>query len=98
MPLFIAALLGGLVSAAGSFVGRALIALGIGVVAFTGVSAALNVVRGQVIDAMNEAGPLLDILALLKVDVAITILFSAITARLVLNGLTGDTIKRWVIK
>ena len=37
MPVFIAALIGGLVSAAGSLVGRVLVSLGIGYVVFSGL-------------------------------------------------------------
>jgi len=40
----------------------------------------------------------LGIMATLQVDTAINIIFSALTARLVLNGLTSGAITRMVIK
>jgi hypothetical protein len=99
MPLFLAALLGGLVSAAGSFVGRALIALGIGYVSYTGISALLNWIKSQVVSYLAGAPTnVVAIMGLLKIDVAVSIIFSAFAARLVLQGLTSDKVTRMVIK
>lgn len=99
MPLFLAALLGGLVSAAGSFIGRALIALGIGYVSYTGISALLGWIKGQVISHLVGApANVVAIMGLLKIDVAVSIIFSAFAARLVLQGLTSDKVTRMVIK
>lgn len=97
MPVFIAALIGGLVSAAGSFVGRVLIALGIGFVTFTGVDIALEALKAQAFAGL-AALPVAGILGTLKIGTGLNIVFSAITARLVLNGLTSGTIKRMVYK
>lgn len=99
MPVFIAALLGGLVQAAGSLVGRVLIALGISFVAYAGVDTLLAWVQQQFF--ANIAGmPLLmrQVLGLLKVDVCANILFSAWAARMTLAGLSSGVVKRMVTK
>jgi Protein of unknown function (DUF2523) len=99
MPVFVAALIGGLVSAASSLVGRVLLALGIGYVAYTGISALLDWLKAEV---MSELSGLpaqgITILTLLKVDVGISIIFSAYAARLILAGVTSGAITRMVIK
>ena len=99
MPLFLAALLGGLVQAAGSIVGRVLIALGIGYVSYTGISALLTVIKGQVIAQLTGApATIVAIMGLLKIDVAVSVIFSALAARLVIQGLTSDKVTRMVVK
>jgi hypothetical protein len=99
MPLFLAALLGGLVSAASSIAGRVLIALGIGYVTYTGISALLDWIKAQVISYLVGApATIVAIMGLLKIDVAVSIVFSALAARLVLRGLTSDKITKMVIK
>ncbi len=102
MNVFIAALLGGLIQAAGSLVGRVLISLGVGFVVFTGVDAALGSIKQQAMAALMSAtafGPQLSaFVGVLQVGTVINILFSAWSARLVLAGLTGGTLKRMVLK
>jgi hypothetical protein len=99
MPLFLAALLGGLVQAASSIVGRVLIALGIGYVSYTGINALLGWTKSQVVSYLVGApGTVVAIMGLLKIDVAVSIIFSALAARLVLQGLTSDKVTRMVIK
>ena len=99
MPLFLAALLGGLVQAASSIVGRVLIALGIGYVSYTGINALLTLIKSQVVSYLVGApGTVVSIMGLLKIDVAVSIIFSALAARLVLQGLTSDKVTRMVIK
>lgn len=99
LPLLGAGILGGLVTVAGSLVGRVLIALSIGYVAYSGVQALLDTIKAQVISMLSGApANIVIIMSLLKVDVATSILFSALAARLVLKGLTSDVIKRMVVK
>ena len=99
MPVFVAAIGGMLLNLAGSLVGRVLIALGIGVATYTGVGLALDELRNQAI-ASFQALPaeVFGMLSIMKVGVAINIISSAIVARMVLDGLTSDTFKRWTIK
>lgn len=99
MPVFLASLLGGLVSLTGSFVGRAMVALGIGVVTYSGLSVTLDYVKGQALNAINGLpAEVVGLLGYMGVGVFLNMIFSAFAARLVLNGLTGDAIKKWVIK
>lgn len=102
MNLFIAALLGGLVQAAGTLVGRVLISLGVGFVVFTGVDASITAIKGQALASLNSAtsfGPqIAAFIGVLQVGTCINIVFSAWSARLVLAGLTGGTLKRMVLK
>lgn len=99
MPVIIAALIGGLVSAAGSFVGRALLALGVGVVVFTGVDLALGEFKTLFIANANGLdGRLVGMLGVFKIGTGLNILVSACLARLALNGLTSGSMKRFVLK
>lgn len=99
MPVFIAAIGGMLLNIVGSLVGRVLVALGIGVVTYTGVSATLDALRDQAVSALGALPPeIAGALALMKVGVSISIITSAIAARMLLDGLTSDTFKRWVHK
>ena len=99
MPLFIAALIGGLVNAAGTIVGKVLISLGIGYVAYTGLDTGLSWVTAQVAASFGQAAAqTLAVAQAAGVGVGLNIVLSAIAARLLLNGLTGGTIKRFVVK
>lgn len=93
------AIIGGLVQAAGSIVGRVLIALGIGFVTYTGLSASLDIFKDTFAAALGDAGPVAaGVMGTLKFDVAFSIIVAAVTARLAIRGLTGDAVKRMVLK
>jgi hypothetical protein len=99
MPIFIAALLGGLVQLAGSIAGRVLLALGIGFATYTGVSATLTYVNGIILTQVNSAGTFaIAALGLLQFDVILGIFIGTATAKLALSGLTGDTLKKMVTR
>lgn len=99
MPVFIAAIGGMLINIVGSLVGRVLVALGMAVVTFTGVNASLDALKVEAISSFQMLPPeVFGMLALMKVGVVISIVTSAIAARLLLNGLTSDTFKRWTLK
>jgi len=99
MPVFIASLLGGLINVAGSIAGRVLIALGISVVTFTGLSTSLTWLRDMALTNLQSLPPsIIGLLGVLKVGVCISMLASAYVARMTIDGLTGDTLKRWVGK
>lgn len=99
MPIFLAALLGGLATAAGSIVGRVLIALGIGYVTYSGLSVLIGWIKTEIfIHLMGINATVLGIVGALQVDVAINILFSAIAARFVVAGVASGSITRMVIK
>ncbi|MBO9687639.1 MAG: DUF2523 domain-containing protein [Mitsuaria chitosanitabida] len=99
MPIFIAALIGALVQAAGSLVGRVLISLGISYVVFSGVDTSIGWARDFAVSSFQGLdGNTLRVLGLMKVGVCISMLSSAVVARLTLKGLTGGLLKRLAVK
>ena len=99
MPVFIAAIGGMLINLVGTLVGRVLIALGISVVTYTGISATLDFLKAQAIGAFAGLPPeVFGLLGILRVGQCISIVTSAIAAKMVIDGVTGDTFKKWVHK
>ena len=99
MPVFLAALIGALASAAASLAGRVLIGVGIGVVAYTGLSSLITGVSSDIQTQFAGAPSLvLQVLGTLRLDTCIAILLSAYTARYTLAGLTSGTLVRWIKK
>ena len=99
MPLFLASLLGGLISVAGTLVGRVLISLGIGYVTFSGVDTAITWAKTQFLSGVGGLpADAVGIANTMKVGVCVSMLLAALTARLVLSGLTSGTITRMVQK
>jgi hypothetical protein len=99
MPIFIAALLGGLIQAAGTLVGRVLLSLGFGLVVYSGIDTGIDWIGAQLSSAATGLGAqAMATMGALRVGVICNILLSALSARLLLNGLTGGSIKRWVVK
>ncbi len=99
MPYIIAILLQGLLYLTKSFIGRALVALGIGVVSYTGMNASLTWLKSQAISALQGMGAdYVQLMSHMKVGVSISIVCSAIVARMLVTGLQSDTVKRWVLK
>lgn len=97
--LLAASLIGGLISAAGSLVGRVLLSLGIGYASYTGISVLLDSLKSQVQGTITGMpADLLPVFYVLKVDVIVSIIFSAVAARFVLMGLTSGTLKRMVVR
>lgn len=99
MPAFIAALMGALIQIVGSLVGRVLVALGMSVVTYTGMSITLTWLKSQAVTAaLGLPSDVVGMLSIMKVGTSISIIFSAMLARLVVTGLSSDTVKRWVLK
>lgn len=99
MPVIIAILLQGLLFLVRSFVGRALVALGLSVVTYTGISASIGWLKDNAIGAIGGLpAEWVNLLSYMKVGVCISILFSAMLTRLLVTGLSSDTVKRWVLK
>ncbi|MBI3102760.1 MAG: DUF2523 domain-containing protein [Burkholderiales bacterium] len=99
MPIFIAAIGGMLINVVGTLAGRVLIALGISVVTYTGINASLDTLKMQAISNFSGLpSELFSLVAYLKVGQCISIVSSAIAARMLLDGITSDTFKRWVLK
>jgi len=99
MPIFVATLLGGLAAAAGTLAGRVLLALGFGFVMFTGMSTGLSYLLTEIQTRMGGlSARMLTWVGVLQLDTCVTIIVSAMTVRLLLNGLTGGSIKRLIAK
>jgi len=99
MPVFIAALVGGLVQAAGTLVGKVLISLGMGYVTYTGLDAGLTWVTAQIASGFGALGSAtVQTLSAARVGVAVNIVLSAVAARLLLNGLTNGAVKRLMVR
>lgn len=78
---------------------KVLISLGIGYAVFSGVDASITWARDWSINTLQgTGGNTLQVLSAMKIGTCISILSSAYTARLLLDGLTGGTIKKMVMK
>lgn len=99
MPAIASVIWGAFLNIIGSVVGRALVALGLGVVTFTGMNASLDWMRDQAVSSILQLDPqVVQLLGVLKVGTFISIISSAVAVRLLLNGVQSGTFKRWVLK
>lgn len=99
MPVFLATLGGVLLNIAGSFALRILTSLGISLVTYTGINTTLDWLKGQAIVSIQGLnGDVMGMIGVLQIGTCISIIFSAMTARLLITGFSGDTVKRWVTK
>ena len=99
MPILIAALWGALIPMLGSMVGRVLVSLGIGYVSYTGIDAAMTWAKSQFLAGMSELpAAAVGLASTLKIGVCVSMLLSALVARLVLQGLTGGVLTKMVTK
>lgn len=103
MPAVIAWLVGALIAAVGTIVGRVLVSLGISLVVYQGVDlaasqfkAAIFAQLGQALGTLGAQGSA--IFGVLQIGTAVNIIMSALVARLALRGLSGGKVKRWVTK
>lgn len=99
MSVIASVIWGAFLNIIGSVVGRALVALGLGVVTFTGMNASLDWMRDQAVSSILQLDPqVVQLLGVLKVGTFISIISSAVAVRLLLNGVQSGTFKRWVLK
>lgn len=98
MPAFIGMFGGMLLSLVGSLVGRVLASLGMSLVTFYGMTLAIDFLKGLILQNLSQLPvTVVQILALMKVGTALSIVFSAMFASMLLNGLNSDTFKKWVV-
>ena len=98
MPVFVSAIGGMLLTIAASFVGRVLASLGLSVVTFYGISNALDYLKQLIMQSLSQLpADVLQLVALMKVGTALSIVFSAMFASMLLNGLNSDTFKKWIL-
>lgn len=99
MPAFVAALLGGLISIAGTIAGRVLVGLGFAIVSYSGVSTVVDQLVGQLNTSLSGLPQLaLQILVVAKVPEALNLIISSLIARATLDGLHSDLVKRLVLR
>lgn len=88
-----------LISIAGNFVLNALTKLGIGVVAYKGLDVTIGWLKSSAVTALVGLPPdVIGLLGVMRVGSCISLIFSAITVRLVSQGMTSGTVKKWVTK
>lgn len=76
-------------------VNKVLAGLGIGAISYVGINIMLDQVKSFIISNMGSgASDMLALLGLAKVDIAINIVLSAVTARAVYAGMQSGTIKK----
>lgn len=99
MPIFLGMLGGVLLNIAGSLVLRVLTSLGVGLIAYKGIDSTFDWLKNQIVqNASALPADIIGLLSVLKVGSSISIIFSAIMVRMLFQGMTGDTVKRWVTK
>lgn len=92
-------LLGGLVNIAATVAGRMLLGLGIGVITYTGLSFTLGWLKAMAVAQIGMVGAQwMGILATLQVGACISMVFSAMAVRMIVQGMSGDSFKRFVKK
>jgi hypothetical protein len=98
MPI-IAWIVGGLLTVTSSFVGRALVALGLGFVSFEGVDTAMDALKSNIMAAASGLpATTIGIMGTLKMGTSVSIILSAIIVRMTLDGLQSGAIKKLVTK
>ena len=99
MQIFIGALIGALVQALGTMVGKILISLGFGYAVFTGVDVSITFARDFLLAKVGAlGGNAVAVASACKIGVCVSILTSALVTRMTLQGLQGGSIKRMVQK
>ncbi|GEM_PF-947004 len=99
LPAIAAAIGGVLVNVAGSVAGQVLARVGVAVVTYIGVQQTLDWAVSQAVQNFQLLPPeAMNIVRLMKVGECISIVTSAIAVRALGKGMTGGSIKRWVLK
>jgi Protein of unknown function (DUF2523) len=99
MPAVVAWIGSMLLTLAGSWLLQLLVSAGIAVVTFTGVQASLGWLKTQALSSAFALGPqIVGLLSVLKVGQCISIIFSAMLAKLALAGFSSDKFKKFIKK
>lgn len=98
LAYFVPALMGALATATASLVGRAVLALGIGFVTYTGITVSINAMKSTVMSSVGGlTGDALGLVGYLWIDKGITVIFSAVTVSLAMRAI-GGSVKKMVFK
>lgn len=91
---------GSLLAIVESLVGRVLLAIGFGFVEFVGLQAMISGATDYAATSLDllQNSVLLEWAGFFRLDVHVSIIISAIGAKMLLNALTGDRIRRLVPK
>lgn len=96
--LLVPSLMGALAAAMATLVGRALLAVGVGFVTYTGITVAVGTVKTNLISSVNSlGGDALSLVGFLWLDKGLTLIFSCIAASLAMKAISGS-IKKAVLK
>jgi len=74
------------------FVARLLFTLGVAAVVYVGIDSIIDQAKGEISAQLSGLGPILDIFVLMGVPQAFSIIFSAISIRMLLNGSVAGSI------
>jgi hypothetical protein len=98
MPVFLAGLIGALLTFVASAVGRVLLAMGLGYVVFTGLTTSISWLQSQIQTSFGGMDAVVvNFMAWLWVDKAISMLFSAWTVAITFK-LAGSTALRKLVQ
>jgi hypothetical protein len=93
------ALLGWLIQICGTLVGKVLISLGISYVSYKGLDSMVGAAKAQFFTGLGGLSPTtVAIMGVMKIDVAVNMLCSALIGRLTIAGLTSGGLKKMVFK
>ncbi len=96
MPVIAAIIWGAFLRVIGSAVGQVLIALGIGLVTYGGVSVSLDFMKNSAASALQSLPPQLGgLFGLMKVGECISIISSAVVMKFTLMGLKNGAMSKW---
>lgn len=99
MPVFLAALLGGLIQVAGTLVGRVLVSLGIGYVSFTAIDTSITFARDFVLTKIGALpGNAVAVASTMQIGTCVSILTSALVARMILRGMASGVARSMVLR
>lgn len=88
------ALVGALLTAMGSLVGKVLISLGVGFAAYKGIDVSIAWAKSQFFGSVaGLPGVTIQLLGVMNVGTAVNILTSALVMRLTFKGMTGGIMK-----
>lgn len=98
MAFFIPALVGALTVATGSIVGRTMLAIGLGAVTYTGITASIGVIKDQAISNLSGLpADVANLLGFFWIDKGLTVIFSATAVALTMKTINGS-LKKIVMK
>jgi hypothetical protein len=92
-------IIGWLIAACSTIVGRVLISLGISYVSYKGLDAGITAMKSEFFNSASGLGSTVTgLMGVLKLDVCVNMIASAIVGRLVFAGMTSGTVRRMVFK